>query len=168
MSEKRLCIGKISSAHGVKGLVKILPYCEDLSLLEGKLFTSDKGNETLTITLKNPSGKYILAQIEGINSKEDADKLKAQLYIPRDELPDIEEDGSYYITDLVGLKALDTAGELIGTIKAVQNYGAGDLLEIQPKIGASYFIPFQDEFVTDINLDLKQATLDNFKQFIIE
>ncbi len=165
---KRICIGKIAGTHGVKGLVKILPYCEDINLLSGKLFTAETGNQTLNITLKNPNGKFILAEIEGITNKEDAQEHKCSLYVPRETLPEITEDDEYYLEDLKELTALNTSGETIGIIIALQNFGAGDLLELKPKSGQSYFVPFENEYVTDINLEQKTITLENASRFIIE
>ncbi len=167
-SEKRVCIGKVTSAHGVKGLVKIKPYCDDTNLLNGECFTEESGNKTLNITLKNPMGKHILAQIEGINTREEAQILKCSLYVPRETLPDIKGDDEYYIEDLIGLNVIDESSKTIGKLIDVPNFGAGDLLEIKPKSGASYFVPFQDEFVIEVNIEQNTITVSNADQFIIE
>ncbi len=84
---KRICIGKIAGTHGVKGLVKILPYCDNTSLLNGKIFTEEHGDKTINITLKNNAGKYILAQIDGITSIDAAKTVKCSLYVSRETLP---------------------------------------------------------------------------------
>lgn len=166
--DKRICIGKIAGTHGVKGLVKIFPYCEDISLLNGTLFTDESGSDTLDITLKNPVGKYILAEIKGVDNKEDAQALKYSLFVPREILPEIDDEDAFYIEDLKGLNVLNIENETIGKVIAVQNFGAGDLLEIKPKSGQSYFIPFQDEYIIQINLDENSITLENTERFIIE
>ena len=168
-TKKRICIGKISSSHGVKGLVKIAPFGIDTSLLNGELYTSETGNDTLNITLKNSMGKHILAQIEGVTSPEQAKTLKCSLYVSRETLPEIDNDDEFYIEDLKGLDVIDSNNETVGSIIAVQNYGAGDLLEIKPKAGgSSYFVPFQDEYVNNINLKNKCVTIENAQDFIIE
>lgn len=150
-SSKDIIIGKIANIHGVKGLVKILPYCEDLSLIEEV--------STHKITLKNQSGKYILASIEGVNSREDAEKLKGtELFVSRDALPE-PEDGEFYYEDLKGLKVIDENGNDIGTVKSVDNFGAGDLLEIKHKSGDTFFHPFTDEYVPEVNLENKTLTI---------
>lgn len=166
MPDKRVCIGKISSAHGIKGLVKILPYCEDLSLLSGKLHTEETGDKTINITPKNQAGKYIISKIDGVENPEDAKLLKYSLYVSRESLPNIEDKDSFYIEDLKGLNAFDTNNKNIGVIKDIPNFGAGNLIEIQPNIGASFFVPFQDEYID--NIDLKERTIvlinpDSFK-----
>ncbi len=165
---KRICIGKISSSHGVKGLVKIAPFCEDINLLNGELFTEETGGKTLNITLKNSSGKYILAQIDGITSPEQAKLLKSFLFVPRETLPEINNKDEFYIEDLAGLNVLNTNDDKLGTLIAMQDFGAGSLLEIKPIKGDSYFLPFQNEYVTDVNIDQQTITVQNLEDFIIE
>jgi len=144
-SEKRICLGVIAQAHGVKGLVKILPYGDDPYLIEMV--------EEFEITLKSAHGKYFLAEIAGVDSREAVDAIKGtELFIDRDQLPETDE-GEYYIEDLVGLKALNTAGKDAGVIIAVHNFGAGDLLEIKPPAGEAYLVPFTDEHVPEMTED---------------
>ncbi|MCB1651730.1 MAG: 16S rRNA processing protein RimM [Alphaproteobacteria bacterium] len=153
---KRICIGKITAPHGVKGLVKILPFCEDASLLE---HASEH-----EITLKNSSGKYILAEVKGCNSREEAEKLAGcELTVTRSALPAIEEDGEYYIEDLIGLTCVDTDGTKIGAVKAVHNFGAGDLLEIQPLSGKTFLLPFTDEYAPEIG---EALIIQNYESFM--
>lgn len=166
--EKRICIGKINSAHGVKGLVKILPYCEDISLLSGKLFIGETGADTLTITVKNSMGKFVLAQIDGVTTPEVAKTLKHELYIPRSDLADISEGDGYYIEDLLGINAIDENQNKIGKVISVPDFGAGDLLEIKPKSGPTYYIPLLHEAVGDVDLEAKTVTISNAEQFIIK
>lgn len=146
-SDKRVCVGRIAAPHGVKGLVKILPFCEDIDLIELA--------EEFEITLKNPSGKYILAEIKDVHSREDVEAIKGtDLHIARDQLPEAD-DGEYYYEDLVGLKAINAnSGKDAGTVIAVHNFGAGDLLEIKPKSGGeTYLVPFNDDHVPDVSED---------------
>lgn len=156
---KRICLGKIAGVHGVKGLVKFFPYGEDPTLLQtaSAIYTSETGSETVKITLKNPQGKFILAAIDGVNSREDAQSLGwRELYISRDDLPE-PEDGSFYYEDLKGLKVLDKTGTHIGKVINVDDFGAGDLLEIQPLSGKTYYVPFVDQYV--LNTNLKDGTI---------
>ena len=159
-AEKKICIARIAAPHGIKGLVKILPYAEDLSLIEAV--------QEFDITLKNPSGKYILAEIAGVNSREAVEAIKGtELYVDRAALPD-PDDGEYYIEDLVGMMCVQAeSGEEIGKVIAVPNYGAGDLLEIKPKSGSKYhgafLVPFNDETVPEISDTIK---LQNFEHFL--
>lgn len=170
--QKRACLGKIAAPHGVKGLVKIFPYGDDPTLIQtlSPVFTSEDKDEKTAITLKNAMGKYILAEIENCNSREDAESLKGtELWVNKDDLPDLEDGDEFYIDDLNGLDAFNAdTNEQIGKIISVQNYGAGDLLEFKPLIGDSYFIPFQNEHVGDVDLDDNKITLHNPEQFKID
>lgn len=137
---ERVCIGRIASAHGVKGLVKILPFGEDPALLEQ---VSD-----FRIKLKNSLGKHILAEIEGVHDRTGAEELKGtDLYISRDQLPEIEDEDTFYYQDLVGLPTVDEDGNPNGKVKAVLNFGAGELLEVRMSNGEEILIPFTDEYV---------------------
>lgn len=170
--QKRACLGKITAPHGVKGLVKIFPYGEEPSLIEtlSPVFTSEDKDETVSVTLKNTMGKHILAQIKGCNSREDADALKGtELWVNRNDLPNLDNQDEFYIDDLKGLDAYDEiTNKKIGKIISVQNYGAGDLLEFKPLIGDSYFIPFQNEHVGDVFIDEKKLFLRDAERFKIE
>jgi len=140
-----VCLGVIAQAHGVKGLVKVLPYGDDPYLIELV--------EEFDITLKNPLGKYMLAEIAGVDSREAVDAIKGtELFIDRDQLPETDE-GEYYIEDLVGMKAINTSGKDAGVILAVHNFGAGDLLEIKPNTGEPYLVPFTDAHVPEVSDD---------------
>lgn len=156
---KHLRVGRIAAPHGVKGLVKILPFCEDVSLIEQA--------EGFKITLKNPTGKYILAAVEGVNDRTAAEALAGtDLTVDRSALPAIDEDDTYYIDDLVGMRAVDETGAEIGRIKAVLNFGAGDLLEVRLKNGQEALIPFTDEYVSSVESDI--TLLNNYKIFLQE
>lgn len=158
---KRICLGKIAGAHGIKGLVKIFPYGDDVSLIEtlSPLYTGESSTDTLEITLKNPQGKFILAEIKGITDRTDAENIKnTELWVDRDKLP-VPDEGEFYYEDLIGLNATDLSGETVGTIKAVHNYGAGDLLEITIN-GDDILIPFTDDYVPDIILPEGKVIID--------
>lgn len=151
-SSKRICIGKIATVHGVRGLVKITVYADDPHLLDrhGPVFTGEQGNDTLAVTLKNPMNKHWIGEIEGITDRDAAETLRdTELWIDRDCLPPTDED-EYYVSDLIGMTAIDADGQAVGTIIAVDNFGAGDLLEIKPAAGASFYLPFISDYVPEI------------------
>lgn len=167
-SPKRVCLGKITSAHGVRGLVKIFPFGEDPSLIEtlGPCYTSESGSETLTIHLKNPMGnKVYLAEVEGIASREDVATVKGtKLFVDKDKLPEIEDDGTFYYEDLVGLKAVNEDGKELGKVIAVENFGAGELLEVRLKSGQDVLIPFTDEYVPEVS---DVVTIRNYEVLLV-
>ena len=150
----RVCIAKIAQTHGVKGLVKLFLYAENPDLVNAPtLYTSKKNADTLKLTLKNPAGKYWLASIDGITNKEDAEAFRGtELWLPREDLPEIEDEDEFYHQDLLGLDVFNASDELIGTVKSLDNFGAGDLLEISYKHGADFYLPFTKEAVPTINI----------------
>lgn len=151
--KRRVCIGKIAAVHGVKGLVKIAPYGDDVTLLERAeaVYTSEDGPDTLKIKLKNPQKQFYLAEIDGVNDRNASEILIGTLlYIDRDQLPEIEEEDTWYYEDLIGLKAIDKNGKEIGRVIAVDNFGAGDLLEIRPLSGQDFYLPFTKENVLNV------------------
>jgi 16S rRNA processing protein RimM len=152
---KRIRIGKIANAHGVKGLVKIIPFAADPRWIEtlGPVFKSETGADTLSITMKNSAGgKFWLASVEGVTERNGAEALRGtELFIERYKLPATENENTYYHADLIGLKAIDETGNEIGEIINVANFGAGDLLEIRPGAGQSFYLPFISKNVTKIN-----------------
>lgn len=156
-----LGIGKIVAAHGVKGLVKILPYGGDFSWQSGDVLT--KEGKPVAITLKNPAGKYILASVKDVTDRTAAESLAGtELFTTREKLPPLKDKNKFYIADLIGLEAVED-GKTIGKIIAVDNFGAGDLLEIRSASGESFYLPFNDDYVGEISDTVK---IKNYKDFI--
>ena len=141
----QILIGEIRGAHGVKGLVRIAVFAEDVSLFN----TLDN----LKITLKNKhKGEIWLAHVDGINDKDAADALRGtQLYCDRSALPPPSEDEIYF-ADMVGMECIDENGTNIGTVLSVENFGAGDLLDIKPTNGGqSFFLSFTEQNIVKID-----------------
>jgi 16S rRNA processing protein RimM len=102
-------------------------------------------------------GKTAIARFEGISDRSDAEALRGQLVeIDRDKLPPLE-DGEYYHADLVGLACIDEDGQSLGIVLTVENFGAGDLLEVERPDGKRSLIPFRDPVA---RLDRGQIILD--------
>ena len=147
----RICIAKIATAHGIKGLVKLHVFADDETLANGILFTSESGDKTLSLKLKNQTAKHWLAEVGGITDRTEAEKLRGtELYIDKENLPDADED-EFYIADLIGLACIDKSKKHIGKIIAVENFGASDLLEIKPDSGESFYLPFTDDTILNIS-----------------
>ncbi len=161
MNENRIVLAKIIEPHGIKGLVKILPFGDDISLIESLSPMHGSNGQQISIILKNPIGRFMLAAIKGVNTREDADKLKGvELAINAASLPAIEEPDTFYPHQLVGLKALNEAGEEIGRVLGVPDYGAGGLLEIQPlDASPAYLVPFSNDFVPTVDIAAGTVTI---------
>ncbi|MCM2344078.1 MAG: ribosome maturation factor RimM [Alphaproteobacteria bacterium] len=154
-SAKRICLGEISTAHGVRGLVRIRVYGDDPQAFSayGPLFISETSDKTITIKMKNAANKFWIAEVEGVADRNAAEALRGtKLWIERDKLPEPESDDEFYYEDLIGM-TVQTDGEgMIGTVVAVENFGASDLLEIKPPSGSTFYLPFVDEYILEVNM----------------
>ena len=153
--ERRICVGKIGAAHGIRGEVKLWPFTTDpLAIAEyGVLETAD-GARVIEIESLRPARDFLVARIKGIATRESAEALRnVELFVPRDRLPKIEGDDEFYYADLVGLAAVDRAGAPLGTIVAVHNFGAGDLLELKLETeNDTLLIPFTALTVPELDI----------------
>jgi len=149
----RICVAKIGAAHGVRGEVRLWPFTEDpLAVLHyGPLSTRD-GAKHFTVLRARAAKDHLVATLDGVASRDDAERLNGiELYVSRDALPDTDE-GEYYHADLIGLAAVDPQGKSIGTIIAIHNFGAGDIIEIAPNDGPTLLLPFTNAVVPTIDL----------------
>lgn len=169
--EKRLLIGKIGSAHGIKGLVRVSFYGEDEGLLEecGPLFTSETGTKTIKLALKNHMKDVWLCEAEGVSDRNGAEALRnTELYIDEGYLPEIEDDNTFYYVDLQGTPVVDGEGKEVGTVRQVHNFGAGDLLEIDSVSGGSFYVPFTEEYVPEVDMEARRIVVQNYETMIAD
>lgn len=166
-TSKRVCLGKIAGPHGVKGLVKLVCYGDDPQLLEdlSPLYIAEDRDNQIKIKLKNPIGRFYIAEIDGVINRNQAEEFSGfQLFVDRENLPDLdEEEDGYYIEDLKGRDVLDDNGTKIGIVKAIDNFGASDLLEVKPLKGHPFYIPFTDEFVPEVG---ETITIRGYEDFV--
>lgn len=158
---KRIQIGEIATAHGIKGFVKLRSFVDDETLFEGDdVFTSETGDKKITLTLKNEMKGDWLAEVKGVSDRNEAERLRGtKLYVERDVLPDAD-DGEYYIEDLKGLKVVDKDGKDIGIVLSVENFGASDLLDIKPPVGSSFYVPFTDDTIIEVDFEGGVVTVE--------
>lgn len=164
--DTRIIMAKITGAHGIKGLVKLKIYAEDPTSLADYALQREDGSP-LRLTLKNPIKGFWLAEIDGVNDRNAADAVRNQLiYVNEADLPELdpEEDG-YYHKDLIGLQAVNDKGENIGKVIAINTFGAGDMLEIKPSGGKSFYLPFRDENVGEVNLSAKTIVVSGYEDY---
>ena len=140
--ERKIALAAIAGAHGVKGELRLKLFSESAESLSRHEKLCVGGAERRLLAIRD-SGKTAVARFEGISDRSAAEALRGSLVeIDRTALPPLEE-GEYYYADLVGLSAEDREGKAIGTVTAVENYGAGDLLEIEVEGGKRSLIPFR-------------------------
>jgi len=139
---RRIALAAVAGAHGVKGEVRLKLFSDSIESLSRheKLFVG--GVERRLLSIREAS-KTAVARLEGVEDRSAAEGLRGSLVeVDRSALPPLDE-GEYYHADLIGLAAVDRTGNRIGTIVAVENYGAGDLLEIEKADGSRSLIPFR-------------------------
>ncbi len=156
-----LLLGRIADAHGIRGEVLIHSYTDPPEHIGGYGPLSDAaGARSFEIESARTTTKGVVARLEGVGDRTAAEALKGtELYIDRDKLPAAAED-EFYHADLIGLDAVDPDGKAIGRIVAVQNFGAGDLIEIRlAGTGRTEFVPFTEAAVPSIDMNAKRAVI---------
>lgn len=150
---KLVFVAQVGGAFGVRGEVRITAHTADPMALVGysPLLRAD-GSPGLTIVTARPDKAGVVARVKEVATKEQADALRGlKLYVPRDRLPPVEDEDEFYLTDLIGLQARDADDAVIGRVKAVQNFGASDMLEIAPTGGgATWYLPFTKDAVPEV------------------
>ena len=139
---KRIALAAVAGAHGVNGGLRLKLFTDDPEKLRRYEPLYVNGVPRRLVELRQ-SGKAPIARFEGITDRSAAEALRANLVeVDRSALPPLEE-GEYYHADLVGLSAVDTQGKLVGSVAAIENYGAGDLLEVETAGGSRSLVPFK-------------------------
>ena len=157
-----ICIGAIAGSFGVRGEVRIKSFTadpEDIATY-GPLSTED-GSRSFDVALTGQIKNGFSARLSGVATKDEADALRGtQLYVGREHLPSLPDD-EFYHADLVGLTVYDTGGTELGTVKAVHNHGASDLLEIAlPQSSATVLLPFTLAIVPTVDLAAGRIVAD--------
>jgi len=147
-------IARVAGAFGVRGEVRVTAYSDDPLALKGygPLLKRD-GTPALTLTAARLHKGGLVVKAKEVASREDAEAMRGvKLYVPRSALPPPEED-EFYLADLIGLQVRDAEGRVLGTVKAVQDFGAGDILEIAPpEKGATWYLPFTREAAPELHI----------------
>jgi 16S rRNA processing protein RimM len=157
----RVLLGEIGAAQGLKGEVRLRSYTAEPAAIARYGALEDETGRIIEIESVRPTAKALIARIKGVTTREGAEALnRTKLYISRGRLPERETD-EWYHADLIGLSAIGQNGETIGTVVAVQNFGAGDLIEIKPASGgATVLVPFTHETVPEVDVEGGRLTLD--------
>lgn len=153
---KRIRVAKIGAAHGIRGEVRLFVDADDpLAVQELGALEDESGARQFRIVSLRAAKDHLIARFEGVNDRTAAERLtNLELFVPRERLPEPEDERTFYHADLVGLRVETKDGITLGTVAAVQNFGAGDILEIAPPNGgATFMIPFIDPFVPTVDVE---------------
>jgi 16S rRNA processing protein RimM len=158
----RIRVARIGAAHGIRGEVNLWSFTEDPMAVAhyGPLETAD-GARCFEIEAARPAKDHLVARIAGVGDRNAAEKLRnIDLFVPRERLPPIEEADTFYHADLVGLAAISENGAALGTVVAIHNFGAGDLIEIEPAAGGEpLLLPFNETTVPTIDLKVGRIVI---------
>jgi 16S rRNA processing protein RimM len=150
----KVCVGAIAGAFGVRGEVRLKSYCADpAAIADYGALTDEAGTRRFEVTLTGQIKNGLSARLSGVRTKEEADALRGvRLYVDRAMLPETGDD-EFYHADLIGLRVMDTGGAELGTVRAVLNHGASDLLEVMgPGLKAPVLLPFTRAIVPTVDL----------------
>jgi 16S rRNA processing protein RimM len=151
---ERICVAQIGGAHGLRGEVKLKSFTADPMALTGYgPLTTEDGSATFEIEALRAAKDHLIARFRGVDDRDTAERLaNVRLYVARERLPPLAAD-EFYHADLIGLTAVTADGSEIGTVVAVHDFGAGDIVEVVPRGGGtSIMLPFTAAFVPSVDL----------------
>jgi 16S rRNA processing protein RimM len=151
----RVLVGEIARPQGLQGEVRIRSFtAHPAAITEYGPLEDETGARLFEIESLRVAPKALSARLKGVTSRDEAEALTGtKLYVPHSRLPAREED-EWYHTDLIGISALDREGVAIGSVVAVHNFGAGDLLEIRPASGGNtVLMPFTRDTVPEVDVE---------------
>ena len=157
----RVCVGQIGAPHGVRGEVRLRSFTAEPETIAayGPLETED--GRVLEVESLRPAKDHFVAALAGIGDRDAAEKLaNLKLYVPRERLPALAETDEFYHADLIGLAVVNTAGEPLGTVLAIHNFGAGDLIEIRLSGGKTELVPFNERNVPSVDVGAGKIVIE--------
>ncbi|SNS56870.1 MULTISPECIES: ribosome maturation factor RimM [unclassified Azospirillum] len=161
----RVCVAQIIGSHGVHGRLRVKSFTADPeALFDYNPLTDETGTRQFTLRMTGMGKDHLLVEASGVKGRDAADALKGvRLFVDRDRLPAIEDEDEFYHTDLIGLVTVTEGPEgdvAFGTIKAIHDFGAGDMLEINHVSGKTVFIPFSRACVPLVDVKASRVVVD--------
>jgi 16S rRNA processing protein RimM len=159
--DKRVCVGVVTGAHGVRGAVRIKSFTAEPEAVAGYgPLEDERGERRFALRIVGGAKGVLIAAVAGIEDRDRAEALRGlRLYLPRAALPPPEEE-EYYHADLIGLEATLADGTALGAVRAVYDFGAGDTLEIERPSGPPVMVPFTRAAVPVVDLDAGRLVID--------
>jgi 16S rRNA processing protein RimM len=156
--QDRVLVGEIGAAQGLKGEVRLRSYTQAPADIAGYGPLEDEsGARSIEIERVRVTPKAVIARIKGVTTREGAEALtRTKLYLPRAKMPAAEAPGAdeWYVADLVGLKAVSPQGDEIGTVVAIHNFGASDIVEVSPAAGGeNLLVAFTETTVPEVDIE---------------
>lgn len=160
MADTRVCVGVVTGAHGVRGLVRVKSFTEEPSDIAAYGPLGDAGDRRrFALEIVGTSKGVLLARIEGVADRDAAEALKGtELFVDRDALPQTGED-EYYHADLIGLPVFLPDGARYGTVRALHEFGAGDMIEIMLEDGGVSILSFTRAIVPVVDVKAERVVV---------
>ncbi len=165
MTDNLVQVARLLGAHGVRGDVRLQSLTEDPEACFAYGDFLDEAGAPLLSPLKWRAAKsHFIVTPREPRSKEAWDAMRGEgVFVPRARLPALDAEDEYYVEDLVGAAIVSPAGETIGSLRAVQNFGAGDLLEIAPAGGGpTVFVPFTEAAAPEVDPAARRIVVADF------
>jgi len=150
----RVCVGAIVGAHGVRGAVRLKSFtAEPKDIASYGPVEDEKGEKRFRLKVTGEAKGVVIATLPGIADRNAAEALKGmRLYVPRSALPATEDEEEFYHADLIGLRVELADGTLLGTVKSIFDFGAGDVLELAGSGRPGMYLPFTKAVVPVVDL----------------
>jgi 16S rRNA processing protein RimM len=157
----KIRVARIGAAHGVRGEMKLWSFTQDPAAVANYGPFETESGKVFEIESMRAAKDHFVVRIAGITDRDEAAKLcNLDLFVPRDRLPPIEEDDTYYHADMIGLAAVTPEGVGVGTVTAIHNFGAGDLIEIATTQGGEpLLLPFTTAMVPEVDLAVRKIVV---------
>jgi 16S rRNA processing protein RimM len=158
---RRIVVGVVAGAHGVRGELKIKSFTQNPRAIASYGPLADRtGTRSFRLKLRGAVRGLLIARIDGVDDRDQAEALKGlELTVAREILPQPKRD-EWYLADLVGLAAVTREGRALGKVMAVHNFGAGDVVEIQPEGAPSVMLPFSKRVVPEVDIPAGRIVVD--------
>src|SRR5271154_2998395 len=154
-------MGAVAGAHGVRGEVRIKSFTADpVRIGSYGPLEDESGQRSFKIKIRGRVRGLVIARLDGVEDRNAAEALKGlRLYVSREKLPKPKR-GEWYQADLIGLRVERADGTVLGVVKSVQNFGAGDMIEVQTKTGQTTYLPFTKRAVPDVDVEGGRLVVD--------
>jgi 16S rRNA processing protein RimM len=159
----RILVARIGAPHGVRGEVRLFPFTQDpMAVLDYQPLTDKAGTRTFRIVALRPGKDHFVARLAGVDDRTAAEALtQTELYVARDRLPPAEDEDTFYHADLIGLPVEDPAGAVLGSVVALHDFGAGDILDFAPAAGGkTLMVPFTKAAVPVVDVAGRRVVVD--------
>ena len=165
MKKEKLEVGQIVNVFGIKGFVKLYPYVDNINRFDELKNLLIKNNKFEIEQIKYQKN-MVLIKFKGIETVEQAEKLRNSIVeIDRSDAIPLEE-GQYFITDLIGLNVYLENGEKLGVLEDIYNTGSSDIYVVKNELGKQFLLPYIDDVIKNIDLDNEKITVHLIKGLI--